>query len=52
MYRPLNSKVEFNDRFENFIDIVSREGKEMILYGDFNKKLHNEHKDIEWDKDH
>ena len=38
MYRPPNSKVEFNDRFENFIDIVSREGKEMILLGDFNKK--------------
>ena len=49
MYRPPNSKVEFNDRFENFIDIVSREGKETILLGDFNKNLLNEHKDIEWD---
>ena len=49
MYRPPNSKVEFNDRFDNFIDIVSREGKEMILLGDFNKNLLNEHKDIELD---
>ena len=49
MYRPPNSKVEFIDRFENFIDIVSREGKEMILLEDFNKNLLNEHKDIEWD---
>ena len=49
MYRPPNAKVEFIERFENFIDIVSREGKEMILLGDFNKNLLNEHNDIEWD---
>ena len=48
-YRPPNSKVEFNDKFENCIDIVSREGKEMILFGVFNKNLLNAHKDIEWD---
>ena len=49
MYRPPDSKVEFIDRFENFIDNVSNEGKEMILMGDFNKNLLNEHRDIEWD---
>ena len=37
MYRLPNAKVELIDRFEKFIDIVSREGKEMILLGDFNK---------------
>ena len=49
MYRPPDSKVEFNDRFEGFIDNVSKEGKEMILLGDFNKNLLNEHKDLEWE---
>ena len=34
MYRPPNSKVEFNDKFENFIDCVMREEKEIILIGD------------------
>ena len=29
--RPPDSKVEFIDRFENFIDNVSGEGKEIIL---------------------
>ena len=38
MYRPPNSKVEFNDKFENFIDYVMREEKEIILMGDFNKE--------------
>ena len=28
---------------------MSNEGKEMILMGDFNKNLLNEHRDIEWD---
>ena len=37
MDRPPNSKVEFVDRFESFIDNVSSEGKEIILMGDFNK---------------
>ena len=49
MYRPPDSKVEFIDRFENFIDNVSGEGKEIILLGDLNKNLQNEHKDIEWE---
>ena len=39
MYRPPNFKVEFNDRFGNFIDHVMREEKEIILMGDFNKNL-------------
>ena len=49
MYRPPTSKVEFVDRFESFIDNVSSEGKEIILMGDFNKNLLNEHKDKEWE---
>ena len=49
MYRPPNSKVEFVDRFETFIDNVSRERKEIILLGDFNKNLLNKRKDKEWD---
>ena len=49
MYRPPNSKVEFVDRFESFIDKVSSERKEIILLGDFNKNLLNERKDIEWE---
>ena len=32
MYRPPDSRIEFNDRFEEFIDIVSNQNKEFILY--------------------
>ena len=39
MYRPPDSKVEYNDRFEEFIDNVLNEEKEFILLGDFNKNL-------------
>ena len=49
MYRPPGSKIEFSDRFENFIDYVSNEGKEIILLGDFNKNLLNDHNDAEWE---
>ena len=35
MYRPPHSRIEFNDRFENFIDHVMSEDKEIILMGDF-----------------
>ena len=49
MYRPPDSIVEFNDRFESFVDNVSSDGKEIILLEDFNKNLLNEHKDIEWE---
>ena len=47
MYRPSDSKIELSDRVENFIDYVSNEGKEIILLGDFNKNLLNDHKDAE-----
>ena len=39
IYRPPDSRVEYNDRFEDFIDILINEGKEFILLGDFNKYL-------------
>ena len=35
-------------RFEDFIDIVSKESKEFIFLGDFNKKLSPERPDTEW----
>ena len=49
MYRPPDSKIEFSDRFENFICYISNEGKEIISLGDFNKNLLNYHKDAEWE---
>ena len=36
MYRPPDSRTEYNDRFEDIIDNVSKEGKELILLGDIN----------------
>ena len=48
MYRPPDSKVEYNDRFEEFIDNVLNEEKEFILLGDFNKNLLNEDTDRDW----
>ena len=45
MYRPPASKIEFSDRFENFIDYVSNEGKEIILLGN----ILNDHEDAEWE---
>ncbi|MES9881480.1 MAG: reverse transcriptase family protein, partial [Sedimenticola sp.] len=48
MYRPPDSKIEWNDRFENFIDQVLNTGKEMILLGDLNKNLTNSHECAEW----
>ena len=44
MYRPPDSKIEFSDRFENFIDYVTNEGNEIIFLGDFNKNLLNDHR--------
>ena len=38
IYRPPDTKIKFSDRFENFIDYVSNEGKEIILLGYFHKK--------------
>ena len=50
MYCPPDSKIEFSDGFENFIDYVSNKGKGIFfLLGDFNKNLLNDHKDAEWE---
>lgn len=48
LYRPPDSKIEYNDRFETFIENASNEGKELILLGGFNKNLLNEHTNREW----
>ena len=48
MYRPPDSRVEYNDRFEDFIENASEEGKEIILLGDFNKNLFEDNFDREW----
>ena len=48
MYRPPDSKIEYNDIFEDFIDIVLNEEKEFILLGDFNKNMLNNDTDSEW----
>ena len=48
MYRPPDSRVEYNDRFEEFIDRLIEENKEFILLGDFNKDLLNVETDREW----
>ena len=48
MYRPPDSRVEFNDRFEEFIDSLLNEDKEFILLGDFNKNLLNVDTEREW----
>ena len=47
IYRPPDSKVEFNDRFErygDFIDFFIKEDKEFLLLGDFNKTVLNKFK--------
>ena len=48
IYRPPYSKVEYNDRFEDFMDIVINEDKEFVLLGDLNKNLLNEEIDRDW----
>ena len=48
LYRPPDSEVEYNGRFEDFMNTVSKEGKELILVGDFNKNLAREHSDLDW----
>ena len=48
MYRPPDSRVEFNDIFEEFIDSLLNEDKEFILLGDFNKDLLNVDTEREW----
>ena len=46
-YRPPDSKIEYNDRFEEFIVTVLNEEKEFILLGDFNNNLLNADTDRE-----
>ena len=48
MYRPPDSRIEYNDRFEDFIENASKVGKEIILLGDFNKNLFEDNLDREW----
>ena len=48
MYRPPDSRIEFNDRFEEFIDVVSNQNKAFILLGDFNRNLLNPEIDRDW----
>ena len=52
IYKPPDSKVEFNDRVEEFIDKVISEDKEYILMGEFNnnnkKKKKKKNVYIEW----
>ena len=46
MYRPPDSKVEYNGRFEEFINTVLNE--DFILLGDINIHLLNNDTDREW----
>ena len=39
MYRQPDSKIEYNDRFEELIDTVLNEDKVFILLGDINTKI-------------
>lgn len=48
LYRPPDSRVEYNDRFEGLIENASQEGKEIILLGDFNKNLLADKMDMDW----
>ena len=48
MYRPPDSRIEFNDRFEGFMDNVFKDDKETILMGDFNKNLLTSNVDRDW----
>ena len=48
-YCPPDSRNEYNDKFEDFMDKDSSEGKEIILMGDFNKKkICTDHCDTYW----
>ena len=47
-YRPPDTKVEFNDRFEDFIDIVSNQNQEFMILGDFNRNLLNHEIERDW----
>ncbi|MEW8542134.1 MAG: endonuclease/exonuclease/phosphatase family protein, partial [Candidatus Thiodiazotropha sp.] len=48
LYKNPSEKVEWNDRFEIFIEHVLTEDKEIVLLGDFNKDLFNFNASREW----
>ena len=48
LYRPPNATVEFCDRFEDFIDVITKEDKEFIILGDFNRNLLHDDIDRHW----
>ena len=48
LYRPPNDTVEFSDRFEDFIDVISEEDKKIIILGDFNRNSLNEDIERNW----
>ena len=48
LYRNPAEKVELVDRFENCMDLVFKERKEIILVGDFNKDLLNSNVSRDW----
>ncbi len=48
IYRPPDSKVEWNVNFETFIECAMDTCKEIILLGDINKNLINDKVNIEW----
>ena len=43
LYRHPDSMIGYNNRFEDFVDKVSNEGREIFLKGDFNKNVCNDH---------
>ncbi len=45
---PPDSKIEWNDRFEKFMDQVINTGKEIILLGDINKNLIQIEENVGW----
>ncbi len=48
MYRPPDAKIEWNDRFEKFIDQIINTGKEIVLLGDINTNLMHVHENTRW----
>ena len=48
LYRNPTERVEWLDRFEQFCESALNEGKEIILFGDFNKDLLNPNANREW----
>ena len=49
MYRPPDSKVHLSTGLKILLIMCHSKGKKIILLGDFNKSLLDEHKDIEWE---